>query len=298
MRRAEGLDSADAIVAESLCEFLADRMQFLEQFPEAICEQIINELAPKLPESRAVAYRQAALAAQPKADRYRRTDGAEPIAYRAHSNSVIDISATADLSIAASASHDGTVGIWDLKQARCTARFDAEAKHVYLSPDGTELWTCSGRNLSRWDATTSQHLQTLDVELDSDAGLDYSPVVDVSFADRLGAAVSSRMLTVFSLDENCAVQEIPPLERQYWGQLCLSGDGSRLFAASIPRGGESRSRIVIIDPATGDLRGEIVADSAKKPARIATNWDGSLVVVGHRDGRCTIAAAPNSECGC
>lgn len=277
----------DEIVTEAILDFLADRVQFFAHFPEALSEQVYNELAGKLPESRSKAFREAAVGVEPKACRFRRREMAEPISYRAHSNSVVDVSATQDLTLAATASHDNTVGVWDLKTALCLRRFDEPAERVFLSPDGSDLWTASWRNIRRWDPRTGELLLTIDISVG------FRSQLSLSFDGRIGAVITDdgRMMT-FHLSRRKSIRRISAPGREAWEHAALSRDGRWLYASLGHERIRGASRLLRVNASTGETDHEIAVSARDRVTCVATNWDGSVLLVGTSAGECRLYVAP------
>ncbi|HUT36837.1 MAG TPA: TIR domain-containing protein [Planctomycetota bacterium] len=277
--------SAQSKTAESLLAFLDDRALFLDAFPQALAEQALNELAPVLPGSHKERSQAAARQLVAREMWFRRVSADAPISRRCHSNSVADIALSADQSLAATASHDGTVCLWSLNSKECLRRLDEPAKKVALSPDGKRLWTASAESVRQWDAQTGDLLMKLDVSVASWCAF--------SFDASLGMALcQGGALRTFSLADGRALGEIQIPHGRRVATAAASLDGRRLYALCEEAAGSKGARIYMIDPVERTLLREVPVPDGHKVQSLGTDGSGRVLVAGTDKGQCFLSVDP------
>ena len=222
-----GAEAENVELIGSLLEFLDDRAQFLQQFPEMASHEIYNELIPELPPRQAEAM-QAAVEQAADELTFHRTSSKKAIQRRAHSNDVRAISLSRNQRLAATAGSDSTVCIWDMKRRACLRRIDQPADKVYLEPDGGRFWAVGKDSVSLWN--TSEGTKLLEHNLsEMKPAWNGRPVL--SLERSIGVLLGSgNTLRCFALDDGELLwrKELRPYEHSV--PFALSGDGNWVFA--------------------------------------------------------------------
>jgi WD40 repeat protein len=94
-----------------------------------------------------------------------------------HENAVFQIAISPDAKLAASASWDGTVRLWDMATGKVVGVLEGHTNDVYavaFSPDGRTL-ASAGSDIRLWHVETGRPIGTLPNQLAPILNLDFSP---------------------------------------------------------------------------------------------------------------------------
>ncbi|KAG6039890.1 hypothetical protein E4U41_001848 [Claviceps citrina] len=194
---------------------------------------------------------------------------------QSHRSRIADVVVSPDQSLAATASHDADIRIWDIERGECLRRLSGHKDDVHsvaFSPNGQTLASGSSDETVRlWKVQSGEGLQTWKGHS--------SAVKRVAFAPD-GKTVAS-----FSDDETVRLWTVDtgssfPIRGQSATRSCIafSNDGKTL--ASVDRTGS----VALWDTTTGGLTHLLEKQDAVEPSALVFTPDDSAVMVGTSGG--------------
>ncbi|MCI0464196.1 MAG: WD40 repeat domain-containing protein [Gemmataceae bacterium] len=200
-----------------------------------------------------------------------------------------------DGSAVATAGHDRTVKIWNLRNKQLEATLDvgvADPNGLAFSPDG-KLLACDGRQIQVWDGATSKQLAILDDHKDPFLSAAFSPDGEV-----LATGGSQHAVNLWQARTGRLLASLPC--RQGWiPALAISPDGSVLAVGSreiplpLPPILQANGRITLYAVPTGH-----VVKTVRGPMPgircVAFSPDGRTLASGWDEGTIQLWQVPSS----
>lgn len=302
-QQTQDMDEGDVQFCETVLDFLRDRAQFLQEFPEVLEDEVRNELIPLLPETQAEAGR----AAFRRPAAVYRVGDTRAIEHRGHSGDVTSIVLSKDQQLAVTTSLDETVCLWDLTEQRCLCRLEHSADHAYLAP-GPLIWSVSNERVCLWEPFDGRLIRQYDLRDLMENSVNRA--ADLSIEGSVAVMLSSDAL-IWAYDLNTGSvswqQEVPGRA------LCfaLSKDGARVLvvcrepaeqtedaSAAARRGKAAKSAassrgvdgqtLYVLDARNGELLSGVPVPAPEDVSCIAADRAGQTVVVGTVNGHCLV----------